>query len=307
MIKSFAITPPVLGRISIGHLAENAQGKRLPKKDDQFTLTSQVQTREGWVLHPMDQVLRQQQPDQKLRAIPVRVLFNDPDLSLRAEYTLFDRQTARPICTGDGQECHRLGKDGLQTLPCPGPSLCEFGKGGLCKVYGRLNVSVNTEQDTDALGSFIFRTTGYNSIRTLAARLRYFQAVSGDILPCMDLVLRLRGKSTTQSYRTPIFYVDLTLPDGVNLEDAIVQAKVRHESRLEVGFDQGALDEAARAGFANALFEETEDDVQALLEEFNPEGQGTLPSSPLQPQEVGDTVPNQPLKDKLANRIPATH
>ncbi|MAD47469.1 MAG: hypothetical protein CMH98_20965 [Oceanospirillaceae bacterium] len=166
-------------------------------------------------------------------------------------------------------------------------------------------MSVNTEQDSDDLGSFIFRTTGYNSIRTLAARLRYFQAVSGDLLSCMDLVLRLRGKSTTQSYRTPIFYVDLTLPDGVSLEDAILQAKVRHESRQEVGFDQTALDQAARLGFANAWFEETEEDIPALLTEFCPEE--AVPDSTGAVNGEAAAAANQPLKQKLAERISATH
>ena len=46
MIKGLAITPPVIGRISIGRVVER-NGKRLPEKDDQFTLTTQVQTREG--------------------------------------------------------------------------------------------------------------------------------------------------------------------------------------------------------------------------------------------------------------------
>lgn len=41
MLKGLAITPPVLGRISIGKVVEK-NGKRLPEKDDQFTLTSQV-------------------------------------------------------------------------------------------------------------------------------------------------------------------------------------------------------------------------------------------------------------------------
>ena len=35
MIKGLAITPPVLGRISIGKIVEK-EGKRLPQKDDQF-------------------------------------------------------------------------------------------------------------------------------------------------------------------------------------------------------------------------------------------------------------------------------
>ncbi len=50
--------------------------------------------------------------------------------------------------------------------------------------------------DEDALGSFVFRTTGFNSIRTLIARLQYFRAISGDRLACLPLELRLRGKST---------------------------------------------------------------------------------------------------------------
>ncbi len=39
MIKGLAITPPILGRISIGKIVEK-NGKRLPERDDQFTITS---------------------------------------------------------------------------------------------------------------------------------------------------------------------------------------------------------------------------------------------------------------------------
>ncbi|MBD1225681.1 hypothetical protein IDM32_17935 [Acinetobacter seifertii] len=48
MIKGLAITPPVLGRISIGKIVEK-NGKRVPEKDDQFTITSQIQNKDGWV------------------------------------------------------------------------------------------------------------------------------------------------------------------------------------------------------------------------------------------------------------------
>lgn len=102
MIKGLAITPPILGRISIGRMIEK-NGKRLPEKDDQFTITSQIQSKEGWVKHPLDDQLRANAPNQKLRSIPVRMIFNDPDLNLRAEYSLFDRQTGRPVCIGNGE------------------------------------------------------------------------------------------------------------------------------------------------------------------------------------------------------------
>ena len=270
MIKGLAITPPVLGRISIGKVVER-NGKRLPEKDDQFTITSQVQNKDGWVLHPFDEGLRKASGNNKIRSIPVRVIFNDPDLNLRAEYSMFDKTNGRPVCVGDGADCKRFTASGMESLPCPSPDGCSFGKGGLCKPYGRLNVLIG---DEDALGSFIFRTTGFNSIRTLAARLSYFKAVSGNLLSCLPLELKLRGKSTTQSHRAPVYYVDLTIRDGMSLEEAITEARATNEQRKLIGHDQEALDESARVGFANGAFEESEDEVEAVIEEFFPEGGG---------------------------------
>ncbi|MHA7881561.1 MAG: recombination directionality factor, partial [Saccharospirillum sp.] len=110
MIKGLAITPPVIGRISIGKVTEQ-NGTRLPKKDDQFTLTTQIQGRDGWLPHPLDDELKEQ--GKKLRTLPIRLLFNDPDLNLRAEYSFFDRKTGRPVCMGDGQQCKRLTQEGV--------------------------------------------------------------------------------------------------------------------------------------------------------------------------------------------------
>lgn len=267
MIKGLAITPPVLGRISIGRAVEK-NGTRLPRKDDQFTITSQVQDKDGWILHPLDEELRKDAPNRKLRVIPVRMLFNDADLNLRAEYSMFDRKSGRPVCVGNGETCKRMTPSGRETLLCPGSSQCDFGKDGLCKPFGRLNVRIGEE---DELGTFIFRTTGYNSIRTLAARLRYYQAVSGNRLAYMPLELRLRGKSTTQSYRTAIYYVDLTVREGLTVQEAIQQAKEIEQAMQEAGYDQAALDHAARQGFSNADTELVEDECQAVVEEFYPE------------------------------------
>lgn len=264
MIKGLAITPPILGRISIGKMVEK-NGKRVPEKDDQFTLTSQIQNKDGWVKHPLDEQLRTKAPNQKLRSIPVRMIFNDPELNLRAEYSLFDRQTGRPICVGNGEICQRLTNQGVEHHPCPSPDLCSLAQGGLCKPYGRLYVNLD---ESDELGTFIFRTTGFNSIRTLAARLRYYHAASGDLLSCLPLQLTLRGKSTTQSYRTPIYYVDLTLRDGINLQEVIILAKQIDETSKAAGFYQEALDHVARQGYGNANFEVGGEEGLDIVEEF---------------------------------------
>ena len=265
MIKGLAITPPVLGRISIGKVVER-NGKRLPEKDDQFTITSQVQTREGWLVHPFDEGLRKAQGG-KIRSIPIRLLFNDPDLNFRAEYSLFDRDTGRPMCVGNGESCKRYTESGIQSLPCPSPEACPLARGMACKPYGRLNVAIG---DDDPLGTFIFRTTGYNSIRTLAARMHYLQAISGNRLACLPLELRIRGKSTRQSMGTPIFYVDIAIREGISMEEALQQAKALDEQRLNAGFNQDALDASARLGLSNGAFEDSEEEGSGIVEEFFP-------------------------------------
>ena len=271
MIKGLAITPPILGRISIGKIVEK-NGKRLPEKDDQFTITSQIQNKEGWIKHPLDEQLRSKAPNQKLRSIPVRMIFNDPELNLRAEYSLFDRQTGRPICVGDGQTCQRITSQGIEQHSCPSPDLCPLARNGQCKPYGRLHVNLD---EADELGTFIFRTTGFNSIRTLAARLNYYHAASGGLLSCLPLQLTLRGKSTTQSYRQPVYYVDLTLRDGIQLNEAIQSAQQIDEQSKVAGFYQEALDFMARKGFENGKFEVNGEEGMDVVEEFFADAEST--------------------------------
>ena len=290
MIKGLAITPPVIGRISIGRVVEK-NGKRLPEKDDQFTITTQIQTREGWLPHPLDEALRQEGQGKKLRSIPVTLPFNDPDLNLRAEYTFFERKSGRPLCSGDGESCRRRTDQGLAPLPCPSPDMCDYGSHGLCKPYGRLYVCIG---DDDELGCFVFRTTGYNSIRTLTARLRYFHAISGGNLATLPLELKLRGKSTTQSHRAPIYYVDLTLRAEQSMEDAVSYARETAKARENQGINQAELDKVAHAGLLNTQFEYSEEEGLQVVEEFVPEG--SAPPGNAQPQSA------QGLSQKLAGK-----
>jgi hypothetical protein len=334
MLKGLALTPPVVGRISIGRIVERGS-KNLPIKDDEFTLTTQVQTREGWILHPFDEQLRRAQTGDKtnarsggkaetkdgpkagakagttaegevpharvkLRSIPVRLLFDDPDLNLRASYCLFDRSTGRPQCVGDGQTCRRATVTGMQTLECRGPEACELADRG-CKPFGRLNVRIGDEEE---LSSFVFRTTGFNSIRTLATRLKYFHAVSGGNLSTLPLELRLRGKSTQQSHGTPIYYVDLTIRTGSNLKEAIFEARSEALVKQEAGFSQAELDGAARAGLALGAFEETVEEGAAIVDEFFPSPEQE-PGREDGQAHSSDTSPSERLRNKLERKAAA--
>ncbi|MEA9423012.1 hypothetical protein VCX83_14090 [Aeromonas caviae] len=310
MIKGLAITPPVIGRICIGKLVQK-NDKWVPEKDDSFTLTTQVQQKGGWLLHPLHQQHLPKQGNQgqgqenaKIRAIPVRVLFNDSDLNLRAEYSAFDRQTGRPLCVGNGEVARRVGAQGMEEVSCPCPERCPYGQQQGCKLYGRLNLFV--EGQGDELGSFIFRTTGYNSVRTLAARLKYLEAVSGGLTRYLPLTLRLRAKSTTQSYRTPVYYVDLTLRDDLTLTDAVSQARQEAMLDEEAGLTIGEMETVARALLRNGQFEEVDEEVPMLLEEFYPEPE-TGEASSASPQMATATITtptrSRPRLSPLTNKL----
>lgn len=316
MIKGLAITPPVIGRICIGKLVQK-QDKWVPEKDDSFTLTTQIQQKGGWLLHPLHQHYSSQKSGQgqeqtKIRAIPVRVLFNDSDLNLRAEYSAFDRQTGRPLCVGNGEVARRVGAQGMEEVSCPGPERCAFAGQQGCKLYGRLNLFV--EGQGDELGSFIFRTTGYNSVRTLAARLKYLQAVSGGHTRYLPLTLRLRAKSTTQSYRTPVYYVDLTLREETNLTEAVRQAQEAALRDQEAGLAIELMEQAARELLRNGQFEDIDEEVPMLLEEFYPEAssdetngnasaEATTSHSTPQGQATRTPQRPQPRRSPLTNKL----
>ena len=97
------------------------------------------------------------------------------------------------------------------------------------------------------------------------------QAVSGQATRYLPLLLRLRAKSTTLSYRTPVYYVDLTLRDDSTLAQSVQAARQEAERQQEAGVDTEALEAMARALLGNGQFEETEEDIPQMLEEFYPE------------------------------------
>ncbi|MNY44213.1 hypothetical protein D3C86_1792180 [compost metagenome] len=84
---------------------------------------------------------------------------------------------------------------------------------------------------------------------------------------------------------------------GLSLEDALLEAKQLEETRQAAGFDQNTLDEAARQGFNNGAFEDSEEDTSAIVEEFFPVLEDQ--PSPVEPQ----TQLAAPAKPSLAQKL----
>lgn len=162
---------------------------------------------------------------------------------------------------------------GIKQLPCTGPDLCPLALEKGCKPFGRFHVRIDHPSNlVDALSTFVLRTTGINTLRTLLARMQYLQAVSGGLLAYLPLEMRLRGKSTSRSRRTPIYYVDLGVREPYSLASAIQEARHAAEQARRSGYEQEGLEQAARAGYALGLFEELEAEAVEIVQEFYPPG-----------------------------------
>ena len=87
--------------------------------------------------------------------------------------------------------------------------------------------------------------------------------------------------------------MDLTLRDGVNLQEAISSAKQIDEQSKAAGFYQEALDFVARQGYGNASFEVGGDEGLDIVEEFYSDQQNAVEvqsDSPSVHQALDDTT-----------------
>lgn len=83
---------------------------------------------------------------------------------------------------------------------------------------------------------------------------------------------------TRKKRDTKLPYVDLTLRDGIHLQEAISSAKQMDEQSKTAGFYQEALDHVARQGYGNASFEIDGVEGLDIVEEFYSE-EGQQPST----------------------------
>lgn len=267
MIKNFSYTIPTVGRISIGEKTER-NGQRLPSRLNHFLITAQHKRNGQWIEHPMMDAIAKEtgQNKDQITEIPVCLMFNDPDLSLRSRYEAFD-DNGRMLCAGDGCNARRLIAGKIESVTCPGKDHCEFARTARCKLMTRLNVQINIDlKDSkgasiavDPMSSFILRSAGVNTARTLQSKLKYMSAILGGRLVGVPFTLKLRQKSSVQSHQSIFYYADLV--PAVDLVEAARLASEVAQRLQEAGLDQPAFEAAVKSGLDNGPFEDTLDDL----------------------------------------------
>lgn len=275
-IKDFSYTIPTIGRIAIGEKVES-NGRSLPKKLDEFVITAQHKRNGLWVPHPIAQQVLKSTGQDKLREIPVALMFNDPDLSLRERYEAFDNN-GRMLCAGDGETARQASEGRIQEVVCVGPNMCPFAKEARCRLMTRFNVQIDVPVEEgaprpDPMSSFILRSAGFNTARTLRTKLKATAALLGGKLLGVPFKLKLRQKSSAMSRQSIFYYVDLVLREDLQTAAKLAQETAARIS--ELGLDQAAFEEAIREGLRNGPFEDTTEDfaeAEEYLQQPAPEG-----------------------------------
>lgn len=276
-MNGMAYVPVPLGAIRIGHTINLPGGEVQLVRDDEFKVTQPLREADGtWLLDPLDAALRQGGDAQgdsptyrKLREIPIRIHVNDPSLVVRARLEAFDLTTRRTVCAsnGNGQAKRWSGVTGTVDVACVGCDRCPFANSGAaeCKFFGRIAVQIEGQEGE--LGTYVMRTSSYNTLRTFEAKLWQFWSVLGKNLRGVPFVMKLRAAQSELSNWMTFYFVDLEL-NKVSLSDAAVKAREQAEIDQQSGFDIVALQEAMTAGLRNGGYLSNAADDCVDLNEF---------------------------------------
>lgn len=269
-LHNIAYHTPVIGAIRMGHM-EEISGKRLPKKDDFFTITELYKQNNKWVSHELHKKALNAQPqsaEDKLRSIPVKLLYSNPDLNATERFEAYSLEKKRIVCAGDGVNANRIEDDGsIRQYECAGSDYCKFGQANRCGVFGRSFFKIEGQQDDS--GAFIIRSGGYNSFTTIRTRVEALFAKFGEKVRHIPLKLVLRTKSSIVSMNTAFYYPDLVV-DGNEIELA---RKAAEQLELEkmAGIDYAKFESTMLELRANGGLSEPGESFDDREEFINPD------------------------------------
>jgi hypothetical protein len=242
MIRNLTPRPAEKGRIKIGGLGEERKKRdgsgtyMLPVKFDHFEIVTMQRDAAGRFMldKPLMDRLMEHQGVKKLLEIPIRLLFDDPDLNFFTRYAAYSG--TRAWCTGDGEMAQRLGEGtvngrnagpnefGTRSCPCEHLEATYAGPGPKCKPWGNLRCLI---EGVDRVGGiWSFRTTSYNSVNAILSSMALIRTITGGPLAGIPLAMTLAPKT-------------VATPDGKSMVAYIVSLEYRgqEEKLAELGYE----------------------------------------------------------------------
>jgi hypothetical protein len=284
-----------LGCIKIGGKGESRPTSgggtfRLPRKDDHFTITTMNRTASGDLVIDkplMDQLLEEHADDDgKLRQIPIRVLSDDIDDILQAQYAWYGRKScgARSdgktvtwyCCPNPGPKYGTLYKPPIVEPWLEEPMLAMKGTDGkpLFKLHGTFNCVIAAKESRFG-GVYRFRTTSLISVKQLYSSLLHVSQLTGGVLIGMPLTLVVRPQQVSpEGKATTVYTVHVELR-GRGIMELQQQAVQQMQFMLEN--KQRML--TAQTEYRKLLCAlESKEEQAAIADEFHPDAQELAPA-----------------------------
>ncbi len=308
-IKNLVPRLPERGKIKIGMLGpekRSRQGKtfRMPEKLDHFRITHSDRGPDGNFVLDTE---AHEEFGEKPTEVPVRLLYDDPDLNFPTRYAAYKGRSL--WCSGDGETPQRLGDDGTRfELPCP----CEkadpaYTGTDKCKMNGKLSVLLDLPGKAGVGGVWTFRTTSYNSILSIMSSLQFLRALTGGPLANIPLVMRVQSKEgTTPDGGTQTVYF-VTIEYAGSEEELIERGQTVALTRAKAKVSIEHIEEQARKALALAPpdvilpGDETEDVVDEFYPDQRRADAGDAPPRPTRADfenaEDGGEVTAEPVEE----------
>ncbi len=267
------------GKIKIGEKGElktSQTGKQFsqPKKLDHFVVTTNQRDAAGRLMLDHNLMSRLTRcltnGNQKVTQIPIRLLYDDPDLNFFTRYACY--KGAKCWCSGDGELAQRLTGNGkYQGVPCPCERQDPFYQGqDRCKIMGTLQVLI---EGTDRIGGvWKYRTTSWNTVNAILSSMSLIKAITGGPLAGIPLMMVLSPKTVTipttgQSMTVQIVSLEYqgTESQLAELGYDIMRKRIERQVRME------QIEAEARKMLVPPQAEAPEEQAEAAAE-FYPEG-----------------------------------
>jgi len=234
----------------------------------------------------------------KLRRIPIRLLYNDPDLNFATRYAAYSGRTL--FCSGDGGEAKRLQKNGeYDRIDCP----CErieqgyAGPAPACKINGVLSVLIDGAGGVG--GVWKFRTTSFNSVDGLMGSLLFMAGITGGQLANipLDLVVNPKPARLPDGKQQTIYVVGLDFTGSVDAlrEEGFRIAVASQQANLRIEHIETEARRLFEGAEPDAVF--PDEDGDDIVAEFYPESeQGEAPP-------IADPAAKEPKKKRGRKKL----
>ncbi len=269
MVKGLIPNLLEIGKIKIGKKGEKTVSTKgnefqLPVKLDHFLVTTTEKGADGNYIEDAETIkmfgLEKGNP---IKSIPVRLLYNDLDLNFPTRYASY--ASGKLVCSGDGEKAQTLLRGEIK-CPCEKLDSGYQGK-DKCKINGTLSVIID---GTDKFGGcHTFRTTSFNTCRSILGSMAIIQQAAGGMLAFLPLNLIIRPKTTiipNNGGITTVYIVSLVYPGNVielqkaalematqNRQFLLSMSDIENEARKISPFDKEDVTEIVEEFYPNAV------------------------------------------------------